>query len=201
MFNLSKLMRDLSSKKRRFLQDALRREQVEFNKDGFIMVAKDLMGVRGVYRTEDGMEHPNVVTSEGQLYLLSAGLAGGIAEANWYLALWANAVTPSESWTAANFSTEAGEITSTSEGYTGDRKVWTPDTPLVEPMSNTAAPAMFNIVSATSILIQGPALLSSLVRGGTAGILLSAAPFEGGSRTQYNGDAFRVVYEESLEPV
>jgi hypothetical protein len=201
MFNLSRLIQTLPFSERKFLRNALRREQVEFNQDGMTAIIRNVYGIRGGYRLEDGSYSPNVITLEGQLYLLSTGLAGGTAEAAWYIALWQNAVTPDESWTAANFASTAGENTSTSEGYTGNRPQWVPDTPLAEPMKNSASPAEFNIVTASSVTFQGSALVSASVRGSTSGILMSAAPFDGGPRTQYNGDIFRVVYEESLQPL
>ena len=153
------------------------------------------------YYTDDGAYHPNIVTAEGQLYMLKAALAGSTQSTAWYLALWQNAVVPAESWTAADFATTAGENTSTTEGYTGNRQVWTPDTPLADPMSNSNSPAEFNIVTASSVSFQGTALLDTATRGGTGGVLLSAAAFDGGPRVKYNGDVFRIVFEQGLQPV
>lgn len=203
MLNLSRLISYLPFSERRFIRNAWKRERVDFNKGDLPVVINNVYGVRGRYRIVGEPGHsPNVITAQGQLYLLETGLAGGTAEAGWYLALWQNAVTPSETWDAATFATTAGEIVSTTEGYTGtNRPAWTPDTPHTEPMSNSASPATYNIVTASAVTIQGPALISSAARGSTAGILMSAAAFSGGPRTQSNGDTFRVVYEESLQPL
>jgi len=201
MFNVEKLIAGLTKKDKSAFRNAFKHEKVEFNKDGLSAVVNNVFGIRGGYILEDGTYSPNVITLEGQLYLLSVGLAGATAQAAWYLALWQNAVTPTEAWSAASFPTDATENTSTTEGYTGTRQVWTPDTPLAEPMKNAASPAVFNMVTASSLTTQGAALLSTATRGGTSGILMSAAPFQGGPRTHYNGDAFSVVYEEALQPV
>jgi len=182
-------------------RNAFRREKVEFNRPDATVLVNGVFGIRGEYVLPDGEVCPNTISAEGQLYLLSVGLAGQTAEANWYLTLWQNAVTPAESWTAANFATTAGENTSTTEGWTGNRQAWTPDTPLAEPMGNDANPAVFNIVTASSVTFQGAALLSSPTRGGTTGVLMSAAVFPSGARTLYNGDTYRLVYRESLQPV
>lgn len=202
MFNFDKLLQGLSFRDRSLFRNLFRREAVDFNQGKTTLSVGNKFGVSGRYITADGAVHPNMITAEGQLYLLATGLAGGTAEAGWYLALWNAAVTPAESWTAANFTSTAGEITSSTEGYSeSTRPVWTPDTPVVEPMNNSASPATFSIVTASSLTIQGGALISSSAKGGTSGVLMSAAAFTGGARTQYNGDVFKLVYEESLQPL
>lgn len=203
MFNFEKLLQGLSFRDRSLFRNLFKREAVDFNQGNNAVVVGGKFGVRGQYLTlDDGATHPNVVTSEGQLYLLATGLAGGTAEAGWFLALWNNAVTPTEAWDAASFTATAGEITSNTEGYSETtRPVWTPDTPVAEPINNSASPATFSIVTATSLTIQGAALISGSAKGGTTGVLMSAAAFTGGARTQYNGDVFKLVYEESLQPL
>ena len=142
-----------------------------------------------------------MVTIEGQKYLAEVGLGGGTPEANWYVALWADPVTPLETWTAATFPALAGEIIDpTGEGYAGDRPLWIPNAPFEEPTSNSDSPASYTIITGSSLTIRGSALLSSPTRGGTSGILLAAITFDGGDRTQFNGDVFDNVFEVELVP-
>lgn len=199
--NLTPLIQALSWTDRKLFKNAFKREKVEFNQNEHTVIVDGKYGVVGTYETNTGAIAHNTMTTEGQLYLLKTGLASGTAEASWYIALWNNAVTPAESWDAATFASTAGEITSATEGYTGSRPAWTPDTPLAEPMKNSAAPATFNIVSASSVSIQGPALISSATKGGTSGVLLSAAPFNGGVQSESNGNVFKVVFTQELRPL
>ena len=199
--NIEKLLAGLKWADRKLFRNLFKREAVDFNSDGSLLKVGGLYGVSGRYILGDGTVHNNTITAEGQLYLLSTGLAGGTAEAAWYLALWNGGVAPAESWTATSFSTTAGEIVSATEGYSeATRPQWVPDTPLAEPMSNSASPAQFTIVTATTLTIGGAALISSSGKGATTGILMSAAAFSP-ARTHNNGDIFSVIYEESLQPL
>lgn len=200
MLNIKQLIKGLPWKERKYFTKAWLREKIDFE-PGVIMVSNTI-GIFGGYRLGDGSYHKNTITLEGQLYLLATGLAGSTAEAAWYQPLWNEPTTPLESWTAAAFATDASEIISQSEGYSGaDRPVWVPNQPLAEPMNSTDSPATYDIVTASSLSIVGTGLISSQARGATSGILMSAVAFDGGARTQLNGDTFKSAYEEGLQPV
>ena len=201
MFNIQRLIQEkLSWADRKKFRNAWGRGRLDFKKDGAIVVGS-IAQVYGRYRLADGSVHPNITTQEGQSYMLQTSLEGLAAEAAWYVALWNDPVTPLESWTAATFASAAGEIIDgLSEGYTGDRPQFIPNTPHADPVTNSDSPCSYSIVTGSSLSIQGSALISSMTRGGTTGVLMSAAAFTGGARTQYNGDTFKNVFEQGLEP-
>jgi hypothetical protein len=129
---------------------------------------------------------------------LGAALGATSKISTWYLAVFSAAVTPIASWTAANFSSNAAEITSSSEGYSNaTRPAWTPGSVSAGVIGNLSSKAVFTIYCTTSINISGAALLSSNTKGGTSGTLVSASRF-GTARTVNSGDAFELGYEVEL---
>lgn len=147
---------------------------------------------------------PNLLPSQGLAYLLETGLNGGSAHSNWYLGLYSNSSMPDGTWAAANFTSTSAEITSQTEGYSGANRIaWVPDSAVQDTsaisakMENATTIAEFSIVTASSIVVRGAALLSSNVRGGTTGTLISATTFAE-PRTLYNGDTYRLIYTVEL---
>lgn len=158
---------------------------------------------RGVYthsvNGKDEQRDYNLIPAEGIEHILEVALGAGTQITSWYAAVFSGAVDPASSWTAANFTANASEITSNTEGYSdATRPAWTPDAPAAGVIGNLASKATFNIVCTTSINISGAALLSSNVKGGTTGVLLSATRFAS-VRQVYNGDAFELGYEVELQ--
>jgi hypothetical protein len=143
----------------------------------------------------------NLVVDEGLAYLLGVSL-GATAKINtWYLALWNTNVTPASNWTAANFVATAGEITSLTEGYSeAVRQTWTPGAISGGQIDNLSSLASFTIATATAVEVYGAALLSSNVRGGASGTLLSAGRFAT-PRTLYAADVFQIGYRLTLSGV
>ena len=147
---------------------------------------------------QDDRADDNLIPAEGILYLLGAGLGGVTAITTWYLALSNGATTPASSWTAANFAANAGEVTSQAEGYTGaNRPAWTPTAASAGTISSQSARSSFSIVTTSSVVITGAALLSAQGRGATTGTLASATRFSA-SRTLNNGDTFELGYAVTL---
>jgi hypothetical protein len=147
---------------------------------------------------EDEHVDYNLLPTEGIAYLLNTGLAGNAQIANWYVAVYSGAVSPAASWTAANFSANATEITSNTEGYSNPtRPQWTPGAVAGGVIGNLASRATFNIVCSTTITISGAAVLSSNTKGGTTGTLISATRYAS-ARVVNNGDTFAVGYEIGL---
>ena len=140
----------------------------------------------------------NLLPAEGLAYLLDVGLASGSQLTSWYVAVYSGAVSPLASWTAANFPSNATEITSESEGYSNTtRPVWTPGSVSGGIVGNLDSRAIFNIVCSTTLNISGAAVLSANTKGGTSGKLLSAMRYST-ARVVNNGDAFGVGYEIGL---
>ena len=156
---------------------------------------------RGVYRHfvngEYAGEDHNLVPTEGLNHLLNVGVGATAKAAGWYIALFSGAVAPAANWTAANFAATASEITSSTEGFTGNRPAFAVAAASAGVVNNAAARATFNIVCSSQLTVQGAAVLSSDVRGGTSGVLLSAARYAL-ARTFNNGDIYDCEYELQL---
>ncbi len=168
--------------------------------EGGILLPKMGAQLKGVYyhsvNGKDERIDENLIPDEGLNYLLNAAVLGGAtALSAWYIALWNANVTPDGTYTAANFASTAGEITSTTEGYTeATRPAWQASLTATGTADNLAARADFTIATASSVVIRGAAVLSDSTRGGTTGVLLSIARFAQ-DRTQYDTDIFSVGYK------
>lgn len=146
-----------------------------------------------------GVEH-NRLPAQGLNYLLEAGLRGGAASTQFYLAIFSGAYTPVDGVTAANFATQATEITSAAEGYTENlRRPWMPAAAAGGVMDNVANRAAFTIATASELTIRGAALLSDPVKGGTNGVLISVARFAT-DRKEADGNVFNLGYRVRLRP-
>lgn len=146
----------------------------------------------------DERSDKNILTAEGLLYLLSVGLNNGTKAATWYLSLYAANYTPLSTLTAASYPATASEITSGTEGYTeSTRPLWTPTAPTTPLIDNLANKAAFTIATASSLTVNGAALLSEATKGAVTGTLISATKFSA-ARVLYNTDVFNLAYRVSL---
>lgn len=142
----------------------------------------------------------NLLPTQALNYLLEAGMRGGVAHTQWYLAIFSGAYTPVSGVTAATFTSAATEITSASEGYTETtRRPWNSVVASGGVTDNVADRAAFTIASANEITIRGAALLSDPVKGGTNGVLMSIARFTN-ARTESSGNVFNLGYRVRLRP-
>lgn len=142
---------------------------------------------------------PNLIPDEGVAYILGSAFGSTSKISNWYLTVFSGNVSPAAGWTAANFATNASEITSTTEGFSNaTRPAWTPGSVTAGVIGNLSSKAVFSIVCTTNINISGAALLSSNTRGGTSGTLASASRFST-TRVVYSGDSFELGYEVQLQ--
>jgi hypothetical protein len=169
--------------------------------DAGLLIHKAIMA-KGVYvhsvNGKDEQEDPNLIPSQGILYILGAALGNVTPITTWYLALYSGNSTPVAGWTAANFTANAVEIVSQTEGYTGtDRKTWTPGVASAGAIGNLSSRAAFDIATTTTVSIRGAGLLSSAPRGSTSGTLVSASLFAQ-PRTLVSGDVFELGYSVTL---
>lgn len=142
---------------------------------------------------EDSVE-PNLLPVEGLNHLLMVALSNSAKLNTFYLALFSGNYTPVSTLTAATFAASASELVSNTEGYSEAlRQTWTPNAASGGAMDNVGTEAAFTIATASSVTIRGAALLSESIKGGTAGVVVSAAKFAQ-ARTQYNGDTFTLGY-------
>lgn len=180
----------------------LRNNQYEITDDGGVMFPKAAAVAAGGYLHDvNGLDEQfdkNLLPDEGLIYLLSAGLNNGTKLPTWYLSLYAANYTPLAGLTAASYPATASEITSNSEGYTESaRPVWTPTAPTTPLIDNLANKAAFTIATASSLTVNGAALLSEATKGAVTGKLISATKFSA-ARTLYDTDVFNLAYRVQL---
>lgn len=190
------MIKDLLRHGREFLR-YLANHEYEMNDSG-IMFPRAGATVGGVYSDDRGGVFNNLITTEGLNHMLAVTTNGASQTPTWYMALYTGAYTPTLGLTAATFAVAANENTSATEGYTqANRVAWNESAPSGGVVANTASPAVFNFATASSVSIQGAALLSSATRGGTAGVILSATRFAA-PRVFYNADVYNLTYELTL---
>jgi hypothetical protein len=173
----------------------------EVAEGGILFTCRDALA-KGVYFDSiNGVfqgESPNLIVDQGLMHMLNVVFGATSKAATWYLALYAGAISPAANWTAANFASTATEITSNSEGYSDTtRREWIDNVAAANAIDNVGSEATFNIECASSININGAALLSDNTKGGTSGVLASATRY-GAQRTLYDGDVYKVGYRVSL---
>lgn len=141
----------------------------------------------------------NLLTLQGRAHILSVALGATAKPAGYFLALFSGATAPAENWEAASFAATAAEIVSMTEGYTSaTRPAWTPPaSTATNSIDNFASKANLVIATAASLNVTGVALLSNSARGGTTGVLISAAKYAV-TRVFQDGDDFAVGYRTSL---
>jgi hypothetical protein len=116
---------------------------------------------------------PNMVVTEGRNYLLATGLTGGSANANWYIAPFSGDVTVVSTWTAANFTASATEVTAYAAAA---RPAWTPGAVATGTVNSFASKASFAATS-NGVVIRGAGMISASGKSATTGTLLAAAKF------------------------
>jgi len=180
---------------------ALRRGRVERIDSGSIFFPEQkivgsgeyIIGVNGV----ELERCKNLLPTEGLNWMLN-NLGNTVAIAASYIALYANALTPIAAHNAAGFTATYAEITSGSEGYTQSTRVlWNAGAAAAAAVNNYSSPAVFTIITASTLTVNGVALLTASAKGATSGSLLSASRF-GASRAFSNTDEFDVKYQISM---
>lgn len=158
--------------------------------------------IHSVNGGQDEQVDPNLIVAECLTFLVNLGFHTQAKINNWYLALFAGGVTPSSTWTAANFASTASEIVSATEGYTQtNRPAFTPTAASANQIDNlTGGKAQYTIITATQLTVTGAALLSNQLKGATTGLLASASKFAT-ARVLLNDDTFELGYRVTLNAV
>lgn len=140
-------------------------------------------------------ETPNLVVDQGIIDILNTYFGSTSKKAGFYVALFAGAVTPAANWTAASFPATASEITSGSEGYSqSTRPAFTPaNATSATQIDNYAAKAAFTIVTASTLSVNGAAIVTESTKGSGSGVLVSASRYAN-TRSLQDGDAYEVGY-------
>lgn len=183
-------------------QTALNKGDFDVTDDGILFPHQGAV-VSGEYHysTNDGdtVVQKNLIPTEGLDYILSTATDGGAQLTAFYLAIFSGSYTPVAGVTAATFPSAASEITSATEGYSeSTRPVWAKGDVAAGVLDNLATRAAFTIVTASSLVIRGAALLSSSAKGSTSGKIVSITRFSQ-DRTHYNGDVFNLGYRLRLQ--
>lgn len=140
----------------------------------------------------------NLIPTEGLAHILNVALGTTPKPTGYYLALFSAAAQPQANWTAASFASTASEIVSMTEGYSSaTRPVWTPTNTSTNSIDNMAAVAKVTMKTASSLTVQGAAMLTASAKGATTGALISASKYAA-PRVFQDGDTYEIGYRISL---
>ena len=191
----------MSKSLRQELAAELRAERFDLTPEGVYFPRQSVLAAGEYFDRVNGGEWartPNLVVNEGMAHILNVALGATAKPTGYFLALFNGAATPQANWTAAGFAATAGEVVSMSEGYTSPtRPAWTPGVAATNSIDNMAAVATVTIAATSQINVTGAAMLTSSVRGGTTGVLVSATRYAA-ERTFQNGDTYDIGYRLSL---
>jgi len=186
---------------REFAQ-AFRKHKYEPVGDGRVLFPAQHVYASGMYTHRirgktDWVSDANLLPTEGLTYMLDSFISSHSA-IPLYLSLYAGAVAPAANWTAASYPATATEITSGSEGYSEANRVpWASAAAVTATKDNYASVAVFTIITATSLNVNGVGLHTILTKGATTGALISATRFTT-VRVFANTDLFDVKYQLAL---
>ena len=182
---------------------ALRRFKWERMDDGSIFFPEQKVFGGGVYEhfANDGLgwqQDSNLLPVQGLTYLLESAVGNDTAAITaWYVAI-AGTATPLTTWTAANYASNATELTTAySEATRVSLVLGSASGSSSVAIGNSASRAVFTAASA-SVTVGGAATLSSSTKGGTSGTLLSASKFTATRTLVEIGDTLTVGYTLTL---
>ena len=173
---------------------ALRNFKFERVGNGLILFPAQKLYVGGVFEHDvNGLDlrfDPNLVVFQGLDDILKVSFNQGTQKTTWYIAPFAGDVTPVNTWTAANYAANSTELTTQYDEATRQEFVETDPTG-AQSLNNLASKATFTIN--TNVTLYGAGLLSSSVKGGTAGVLFAATRFAS-SRALVDDDLLNIGY-------
>jgi hypothetical protein len=146
-------------------------------------------------------ESPNLVVNVGLKDMNDKYFSGSGYTATWYLGLYGagSSNNPVAGDTAASHSGWT-EVTAYSQSTRPQASFGAATTADPSVITNSASPATFSINGTTTV--GGAFLISNNTKGGTTGVLFSAADFASpGDRSVVNGDTLNVTYTFSLDAV
>ena len=171
------------------------------NEDGSITTGQGITAKGEYYDRINGGEWTrteNLIPTEGLAHILNVALGTTPKPASYHLALFSAAAQPAANWTAASFASTASEIVSMTEGYSSaTRPTWTPANTATNSIDNMAAVAKVTMKTASSLTVQGAAMLTNSSKGSTAGALISASKYAA-PRVFQDGDTYEIGYRISL---
>ena len=173
------------------------------NQDGSITTDQGVTASGMYYDRVNGgewQETPNLITNEGLTHILNVAFGTTPKPVGYYLALFSAAAQPQGTWTAASFSSTASEIVSMTEGYSSatrpEWKATNTSTQAIDNM-NPSSVAKVTIKTASTLTVQGAAILTNSGKGSTSGVLISATKYAA-PRTFQDGDTYEIGYRLAL---
>jgi hypothetical protein len=142
-------------------------------------------------------ENHNLVVNGGLQDMLTQYFTGSGYTATWYVGIYGEAVSndPAATDTMASH-TGWTEVTAYSQATRPAAVFGVATTANPSVINNSAAPATFSINGTT--VVGGAFLTSDNTKGGTTGVLFSAADFQApGDRSVVSGDTLTVTYQYS----
>lgn len=171
------------------------------NDDGSITTGKGITAKGEYFDRINGGEWTrteNLIPTEGLAHILNVALGTTPKPASYHLALFSAAAQPQANWTAASFASTASEIVSMTEGYSAaTRPTWTPANTATNSIDNMDAVAKVTMKTASTLTVQGAAMLTSSAKGSTTGALISASKYAA-PRVFQDGDTYEIGYRISL---
>lgn len=128
----------------------------------------------------------NIIPTEAQNYFITAAVTGGTRYSTWYIGIYENNYAPVAGDTMATFAASAAEVTTYDESV---RQTFVPGAVASGLITNYDSPAEFTLNAAKTV--RGGFIASSSTKGGTTGLLLSAALFSS-PRAVEIGEGLRV---------
>lgn len=144
-------------------------------------------------------ETPNLVVNGGLQDMNTKYFTGTSYTAAWYIGLYGAGAsnTPNANDTASSHGGWT-EVTAYSQATRPQCTFGTATTADPSVISNAVSPASYSINA--SVTVGGAFLISNNTKGGTTGVLFSAADFQSpGDRVVVNGDTLSVTYTFSLD--
>lgn len=182
---------------------ALRTHKFERTPEG-IYIAGAKAHIGGVFRHAhcpvggvfgDFAVTPNLMTTEGLVYVLNSAFGAQAQLTSWYIAPYGGNVSPANTWTAANFAGLATELT---DEYTSDNRLaWTTAAPVsAAEIGNSAALAAATMTFGASgpHNVYGAGLISAAAKEATTGKLAAATRFDPVRTGMATGDKLAIEY-------
>lgn len=136
----------------------------------FTHAVRQIRGGREIYRETI----VNLIPAEGIEHVLSVVLKAGTQIASWFVGIFEGNYTPQTTDTAATFPGLATETTSYTEAT---RPLWVGGTISGGSVDNSASEAQFTLNNPVAKTLYGDFLVSSSVKGGVTGTLLSVVRY------------------------
>lgn len=179
----------------------LANRQYEVEPNGSVLIPKMGLRFHGHFEAQRGSLSQgfapweiadNIVPDEGILDILDVYFSQGSQHAAFYVSIFTGSVTPSSSYTAANYPANATEATTQYQEST--RVLWAPDAAAANGIVNDGTPAVFTIASGGPYTIRGAGLHTVSTKGATTGKLPAAAAFSTAKSNMVEDELLRIKY-------